>query len=177
MPKNKIPLKEKKLFFAGNKIAVPVLLTYAMFLVIEVATGLDIHSVTLVANGGLNLITISILVSSVWSFRLVIMQSEEKKHMRQYRILSLIIILLNAITILFTMGIAIFRLMNEEFEPEPDLPLTMAILGFSGSLFNAITLFIFRKEKENFYSIQNSWVYMRNNFFFFAGLILLAAIL
>src|SRR5678809_1058685 len=117
-----------------------------LFVVIEVVTGLYIHSLSLLSDAGHNLADVGALALSLLAFRLMKVKSN-KKYTYGYRKTSVLVALFNAAVLLISIGAIVYEALHRLLDPQELPGKTIAVVAGIGILINAVTALFFFSNK------------------------------
>ena len=130
-----------------------------LFVVIEAAVGLYIHSLSLLGDAGHNLTDVGALAISLLAFKLV-QKKPNKQFTYGYRKTSILAALLNAVLLLVTIGAIAYEAIRRLFHPEQVEGTDIAIVAGIGILVNAGTAFLFMRNKDTDINIKGAYLHM-----------------
>jgi len=130
-----------------------------LFVVIEVAAGLYIHSLSLLSDAGHNLADVGSLALSLLAFRLVKVKANER-YTYGYRKTSILTALFNSVLLLVSIGAIIYESVHRFIHPEPLPGKTIAIVAAIGIVVNAGTALLFMRHKENDLNIKSAYLHL-----------------
>lgn len=144
---------------------------YLISIAVEIFAGLKVHSIALLAMAGLNLLTFSVLISEIFSFRLLNnLNGDLTKNI--YKCIILLIILLNLLVFGFTLASTLYKSIHHEFEADTNLPIVVIWISLFGIIVNEITFRYFKKESFQNKSMEVACLKVKANTFYFIALIL-----
>jgi len=130
-----------------------------LFVIIEAAVGLYIHSLSLLGDAGHNLTDVGALAISLLAFKLV-QKKPSKQFTYGYRKTSILAALLNAVLLLVTIGAIAYEAIRRLLHPEPVAGTDIAIVAGIGILVNAGTAYLFMHDKEKDINIKGAYLHM-----------------
>lgn len=130
-----------------------------LFVIAEVITGLVIHSVSLLSDAGHNLADVAGLGLSLLAFRLLKVKPTDK-YTYGYRKTSVLVALFNAIVLLISIGAIAYAAIERFVHPEPLPGMTIAIVAGAGIFVNAISAFLFMKDKEKDINVKSAYLHL-----------------
>lgn len=130
-----------------------------LFVIIEAAVGLYIHSLSLLGDAGHNLTDVGALAISLLAFKLV-QKKPSKQFTYGYRKTSILAALLNAVLLLVTIGAIAYEAIRRLFHPEQVEGTDIAIVAGIGILVNAGTAYLFMHNKEEDINIKGAYLHM-----------------
>lgn len=119
----------------------------ALFVLAEVAAGLYIHSLSLLADAGHNLADVGALVLSLIAYRLLTSRPT-KNYTYGFRKTSVLVALFNAMVLMVSVGAILFEAAHRLLHPEPLPGQTIALVAGSGIIINAVSALFFMRDKE-----------------------------
>jgi cobalt-zinc-cadmium efflux system protein len=129
------------------------------FVVIEVIAGLATHSLSLLTDAGHNLSDVAGLALALLAFKLTKVNAN-KKYTYGYKRSTIIVSFFNALVLFVAVGFigyeAIMRFMN----PEKINGGTMAWVAFIGIGINALTAWLFVKDKDTDLNVKGAYLHM-----------------
>jgi len=141
-----------------------------LFVVIEVAAGLYIHSLSLLSDAGHNLADVGSLALSLLAFRLVKVKPNER-YTYGYRKTSILTALFNSVLLLVSIGAIIFESVHRFMNPEPLPGNTIAIVAAVGIFVNAGTALLFMRHKEKDLNIKSAYLHLLSDALVSAALV------
>ncbi|HVT85073.1 MAG TPA: cation diffusion facilitator family transporter, partial [Chitinophagaceae bacterium] len=127
-----------------NRAFIIGILLNFLFVIIEVITGLSIHSLSLLSDAGHNLADVGTLALSLLAYRLLKVKANER-YTYGYRKTSILVALFNAVVLLVSIGAIAYEAIHRFLKPEPLPGNTIAIVAGIGIGINAFTAFLFLK--------------------------------
>jgi cobalt-zinc-cadmium efflux system protein len=129
------------------------------FVVIEVIAGLATHSLSLLTDAGHNLSDVAGLALALLAFKLTKVNAN-KKYTYGYKRSTIIVSFFNALVLFVAVGFigyeAVMRFMN----PEKINGGTMAWVAFIGIGINALTAWLFVKDKDTDLNVKGAYLHM-----------------
>ncbi len=141
-----------------------------LFVVIEVAVGLYIHSLSLLSDAGHNLADVGSLALSLLAFRLLKVKANER-YTYGYRKTSILTALFNAVLLLVSIGAIIYESIHRFLYPQPLPGKTIAIVAAIGIAINAVTALMFMKDKEKDINIKSAYLHLLSDALVSVGLV------
>jgi cobalt-zinc-cadmium efflux system protein len=154
-----------------NRAFIIGILLNFLFVVIEVITGLSIHSLSLLSDAGHNLADVGALALSLLAYRLLKVKSNDK-YTYGYRKTSILTALFNAVILLVSIGAIAYEAIHRFFNPEPLPGFTIAIVAGIGIAINAITAIMFLKDKEKDINIKSAYLHLMSDALVSLGLVI-----
>jgi len=130
-----------------------------VFVVVEVITGLIIHSVSLLSDAGHNLADVAGLGLSLLAYRLLKIKANEQ-YTYGYKKTSVIVALFNAVVLLISIGAIAYEAIFRFVHPEPLPGLSIAIVAGIGIFVNAISAYLFMQDKEKDINIKAAYLHL-----------------
>ena len=130
-----------------------------LFVVIEVITGLFIHSLSLLSDAGHNFADVIALALSLLAFRLLKVKSNAQ-FTYGYRKTSILVALFNAMVLLVSIGAIIYEAIHRFLNPEPLPGFTISIVAGIGILINTVTALLFLRDKDKDINIKSAYLHL-----------------
>jgi cobalt-zinc-cadmium efflux system protein len=153
----------------NRAFVIGIILNFA-FVVIEVITGLFIHSLSLLSDAGHNLADVASLALALMAFRLVKVRPTEK-YTYGYKKTTILVALFNAAVLLLSLGAIGYEAVHRFAHPEPLPGKTIAIVAAIGILINAVTALLFFRNKENDLNSRSAFLHLMSDAIVSAGLV------
>lgn len=129
------------------------------FVIVETAAGLWQDSLALLADAGHNLSDVASLALALLAFKLA--QAKPNKYFTYgYRKTTILIALLNAVILLFAIGIIGYEAVKRMSHPEPMEGEIIAVTAGIGILINGFTAYLFLKDKDKDLNIKGAYLHM-----------------
>jgi cobalt-zinc-cadmium efflux system protein len=141
-----------------------------IFVVIEVAVGLAVNSLSLLSDAGHNLADVVALALSLLAFRLMRVRSTDK-YTYGYRKTSILVALLNTMFLLVSIGAIVFEAVHRIFSPTPTSGGTIAIVAAIGILINSVTALMFLSNKDKDINVRSAYLHLINDALISAGIV------
>jgi cobalt-zinc-cadmium efflux system protein len=141
-----------------------------LFVIIEVVTGLRIHSLSLLSDAGHNLADVGSLALSLLAFRLLKARSNER-YTYGYKKTTILTALFNAVILLVSIGAIVYEAFHRFFDPEPLPGKTIAIVAGIGILINGFTAFLFMKDQEKDLNVKSAYLHLMSDALVSAALV------
>jgi cobalt-zinc-cadmium efflux system protein len=141
-----------------------------LFVVIEVITGLSIHSLSLLSDAGHNLADVGALALSLLAFRLLKVKPNSK-YTYGYRKTSILVSLFNAMLLLVSIGAIAFEAIHRFFYPEPMPGATIAWVAGIGIIINTTTALLFLRDKDKDMNIKSAYLHLMSDAVVSLGLV------
>jgi cobalt-zinc-cadmium efflux system protein len=129
------------------------------FVIIEVVTGLYIHSLSLLSDAGHNLADVAALGLSLFAFKMLKVKSNEN-YTFGYRKTSILVSLFNAVVLLVSVGAIAIEGGYHILHPVPVPGITISIVAGVGILVNTVTALRFLREKEKDINIKSAYLHL-----------------
>jgi cobalt-zinc-cadmium efflux system protein len=149
-------------------IGIVLNLTYVL---VQIIVGLQINSLSVLSDAGHNFLDVTGLALALLAFKLTNAKASHK-YTYGYKKASILISLLNAVTLLVSIGAiaweAVFRFQN----PEPIPGKTVAIIAAIGIIINGGSAFLFFKDKEKDVNVKSAFLHLASDALVSLGLVL-----
>jgi len=132
------------------------------FVVIEVITGIFIHSLALLSDAGHNLADVGALILSLFAFRLLKVKSNEN-YTYGYGKTSILVALLNAVILLVSIGAIAFEAVRRLLHPEPIPGTTIAIVAAIGIVINASSALLFFRDRDKDMNVKGAYLHLMSD--------------
>ncbi len=142
-----------------------------LFVIIEVITGLYIHSLSLLSDAGHNLADVASLAMSLMAIRLLKVKATEK-YTYGYKKTTILVALFNAAILLLSLGAIGYEAIHRLLDPQPLPGKTISIVAAIGILINAITALLFFRNKENDLNVRSAFLHLLSDAIVSAGLVI-----
>ena len=130
-----------------------------LFVIIEIITGLKVHSLSLLSDAGHNLADVASLALSLFAFRMLKVKANET-YTYGYRKTTILAALFNAVVLLVSIALIGYEAIQRLFNPEPLPGKTIAIVSFIGILINSGTALLFFRQKEKDINIKSAYMHL-----------------
>jgi cobalt-zinc-cadmium efflux system protein len=141
-----------------------------LFVLIEVAAGFYIHSLSLLSDAGHNLADIAALSLSLLAYRLLKVKSNEN-YTYGYRKTSIIVALFNAMVLMVSTGAIIYEAAHRFFNAEPLPGATIAWVAAIGIIINGFTALMFMRDRKKDLNIKSAYLHLISDALVSAGLV------
>ncbi len=142
-----------------------------VYVIIQVAIGIRINSLSLLSDAGHNFLDVAGLALSLLAFKLTQSKSTEK-YTYGYRKSSILVSLLNAVILLISIG-AIGYESTLRFAHPQQLPGTIiSIVAGLGIIINAVSALMFFTNKENDINIKSAFLHLMSDAVVSLGLVI-----
>ncbi len=130
-----------------------------LYVVIEFVAGLYLDSLALITDAGHNLTDVASLAMAMLAFRLAKVKSNEK-FTYGYRKSTILVSLINSVVLFVAIGGILWESISRLHNPVEVQGAPIAIVAGIGILINAISAFLFFKEKENDLNIKGAYLHL-----------------
>lgn len=130
-----------------------------LFVIIEVAVGLYVHSLSLLSDAGHNLADVGTLALSLLAFRLVKIKPTDE-YTYGYRKTSVIVALFNGMMLMVSIGAIIYEAVHRFFNPEPLPGGIIALVAGAGIIINSVTALLFFRDKDKDMNIKSAYLHL-----------------
>ena len=154
----------------ANKAFVFSIVFNFLFVIIEVISGLLIHSLSLLSDAGHNLIDVASLALALIALRLIKIRPSEK-YTYGYKKFTILIALFNAFVLLVSIGAIGYEAVGRLFHPQPVPGKFIIIIAGTGIIINTITALMFLKDKEKDLNIKNAYIHLLSDAIVSLGLV------
>jgi cobalt-zinc-cadmium efflux system protein len=141
-----------------------------LFVLIEVISGLHIHSLSLLSDAGHNLADVASLAMSLFAFRMIKVKATTK-FTYGYKKTTILVALLNAAILLLSIGAIGFEAIRRLIEPQPVPGKVISIVAAIGIAINTITALLFLRNKESDLNIKSAFMHLLADAIVSAGLV------
>ena len=142
-----------------NKAFIIGIVLNLAFVVIEFAAGFWFDSLALLSDAGHNLSDVVSLVLALLAFRLAKVKANER-YTYGYKKSTVLVSLLNAVILLVAVGIIVTESVEKLFHPVPVEGAAIAWTAGVGVVINAITSWLFMKDKEKDLNVKGAYLHM-----------------
>ncbi|HEY5406667.1 MAG TPA: cation diffusion facilitator family transporter [Ginsengibacter sp.] len=142
----------------------------ALFVIVEVITGIINNSMSLLTDAGHNLSDVASLVLSLIAFRLAKKKSTEK-FTYGYKKTTVLAALFNAVFLLITIGILGFESVRRLLNPEAVNGDVIAWVAGVGIVINIVTALMFFKNRHGDLNIKSAYLHMMSDALVSAGVV------
>jgi cobalt-zinc-cadmium efflux system protein len=153
----------------NRAFVIGIILNFA-FVIIEVAAGLFIHSLSLLSDAGHNLADVASLSMSLIAIRLVKVKPNEK-YTYGFKKTTILVALFNAAILLISIGAIGYEALHRVFSPEPLPGKVISLVAGIGILINTITALLFLRNKESDLNIKSAFLHLLSDAIVSAGLV------
>jgi cobalt-zinc-cadmium efflux system protein len=141
-----------------------------VYVIIQIAIGLQINSLSLLSDAGHNFLDVAGLALAMVAFKLSKSKATDKYTYGRKKA-SILISLLNAVILLISIGAigyeAIFRFQN----PQPLPGVTIAIIAAIGIVINGVSAFMFFRDKESDINVKAAFLHLASDALVSLGLV------
>ncbi len=142
-----------------------------LFVIIEVITGLYIHSLSLLSDAGHNLADVAALGLSLFAYKMLKVKSNEN-YTFGYRKTSILVSLFNAVVLLVSIGAIALEAVYHFFHPVPLPGATISIVAGIGIVINTVTALMFLRDKEKDINIKSAYLHLMSDAIVSLGLVI-----
>lgn len=142
-----------------NKAFIIGIALNAGFVVAEFTAGFWYNSLGLISDAGHNLGDVASLVLAMLAFRLAGVHPNTK-YTYGYKKSTVLVSLLNAVILLVTVGFILTESIEKIFHPRPVDGDAVAWVAGAGVVINALTAWLFMKDKEKDLNIKGAYLHM-----------------
>jgi len=129
------------------------------FVIAEVIAGLISHSLSLLTDAGHNLSDVAGLALALLAFKLTKVGSNNK-YTYGYKRSTIIVSFFNAVILFASVGVIAYEAVVRFINPEPISGSTMAFVALGGIFVNAITAYLFVKDKDKDLNVKSAYLHM-----------------
>lgn len=147
-----------KLDHLNSAFIVGIVLNSA-FVVIEVVAGLIIHSLSLLTDAGHNLGDVASLALALLAFKLSKV-NPTREYTYGYKRSTIIVSFFNALILFITVGVIGYEAVRRFMHPQAIAGGTMAWVAGIGILVNAVTAWLFVKDKDKDLNVKGAYLHM-----------------
>ena len=130
-----------------------------LYVVIEFVAGLYLDSLALITDAGHNLTDVASLAMAMLAFRLAKVKSNEK-FTYGYRKSTILVSLINSVVLFVAIGGILWESISRLHNPVEVQGAPIAMVAGIGILINAISAFLFFKEKESDLNIKGAYLHL-----------------
>jgi cobalt-zinc-cadmium efflux system protein len=141
-----------------------------LFVVIEVAAGLRIHSLSLLSDAGHNLADVASLAMSLIAFKLLKVRPTST-YTYGYKKTTILVALLNAGILLLSIGAIGYEALHRIVAPEPLPGKVISIVAAIGIVINTVTALLFLRSKDKDLNIRSAFMHLLADAIVSAGLV------
>lgn len=142
-----------------NKAFIIGIILNSAFVVAEVLAGLWSHSLSLLTDAGHNLSDVASLALALLAFKLSKVNAN-REYTYGYKRSTIVVSFFNALILFIAVGIIGYEAVMRFIHPEKVTGLTMAWVAFAGIGINAITAWLFVKDKDKDLNIKSAYLHM-----------------
>ena len=147
-----------KLDHLNTAFIVGIILNSA-FVIIEVIAGLATHSLSLLTDAGHNLSDVAGLALALLAFKLTKVNATNN-YTYGYKRSTIIVSFFNALVLFVAVGFIGYEAILRFMHPEKIAGGTMAWVAFIGIIINAITAWLFVKDKDKDLNVKGAYLHM-----------------
>lgn len=130
-----------------------------LYVLIQLTIGLRIHSLSLLSDAGHNFLDVAGLALAMLAFKLSKSKPTEK-YTYGHKKASILISLFNAVVLLLSIGAIGYEAVFRFKHPEPLPGFTIAIVAFIGIVINAVSAFMFFREKDKDINVKSAFLHL-----------------
>ncbi len=154
----------------NNAFIVGIVLNF-LFVVIEVAVGLSIHSLSLLSDAGHNLMDVASLGLSLLALRMSKMKPTST-YTYGYKKTTVLVTLLNAVLLLLSIGAIVYEAFNRFFHPEPLPGKTIALVAAIGIVINTVSALMFLRDKDHNMNVRSAYLHLMSDAVVSVGIVI-----
>jgi cobalt-zinc-cadmium efflux system protein len=154
----------------ANKAFVISIIFNFLFVLVEVISGLIIHSLSLLSDAGHNLIDVASLALALIALRIIKVKPTDK-YTYGYKKFTILIALFNSFILLVSIGAIGYEAIGRFFKPQPLPGNIITIVAGIGIVINTITALMFIRDKDKDLNIKNAYVHLLSDAFVSLGLV------
>lgn len=142
-----------------NKAFIIGIVLNLAYVLIQVITGFNIHSLSLLSDAGHNFLDVAGLALAMLAFKLSKSKATEK-YTFGYKKASILIALLNAVVLLVSIGAIGYEATLRFQYPEPLPGTVISVIAAIGIFINGISAFMFFRDKEQDMNIKSAFLHL-----------------
>ncbi len=142
-----------------NRIFIVGISLNLLFVIVEFISGFLSNSLSLISDAGHNLTDVATLALSLFAMRLL-KSKRNDRFTYGYRKTSILVALFNSIILLVTIGAIVYEAIHRLINPRPLEGLTIVLVASIGTVVNAVTAFLFLKQKEHDLNIKSAYLHL-----------------
>jgi cobalt-zinc-cadmium efflux system protein len=147
-----------KLDHLNNAFIIGIILN-SVFVIIEAVVGFAQGSLSLLTDAGHNLSDVASLALALLAFKLSKVKAN-RKYTYGYKRSTILVSLVNAAILLAAIGIIAYEAIMRFSHPHPLQGTTIAWVAFIGIGINAVTAWLFMKDKEKDLNVKGAYLHM-----------------
>ncbi|HRG45146.1 MAG TPA: cation diffusion facilitator family transporter [Leptospiraceae bacterium] len=159
-----------------NKRFILGIILNSLFVLVEAGSGFYYNSLALLSDAGHNLSDVASLLLALLAFRLAKIQPDTK-YTYGYRKTTILVSLLNAIVLLLAMGGIIWESVQRFQTQAPTNGNPIAFVAAVGILINALTAWLFLKDKERDLNVKGAYLHMLSDALVSLGVLIAGVII
>ena len=159
-----------------NKRFILGIILNSLFVLVEAGSGFYYNSLALLSDAGHNLSDVASLLLALLAFRLAKIQPDTK-YTYGYRKTTILVSLLNAIVLLLAMGGIIWESIQRFQTQAPTNGNPIAFVAAVGILINALTAWLFLKDKERDLNVKGAYLHMLSDALVSLGVLMAGVII
>ena len=149
---------------------VGIVLNFA-FVLVEVVSGLYVHSLSLLSDAGHNLADVAALALSLLAFKLLKVKSS-KTYTYGYRKTSILVALFNSMVLVLSIGAIVYEAIQRLVHPQPVQGTTIAIVAAVGIAINGCTALMFLRNKEKDMNVKSAYLHLMSDALVSLGIVI-----
>lgn len=149
---------ELKLSEVSRALVIGIVLN-VIFVLLETVTGFWYDSLALLSDAGHNFSDVIALVMALAAFKLLSIQPT-KEYTYGYRKTTIWAALINALLLMFAVGIILWKSVDRWMNPVEVEGLTTALIAGIGIIINGVTAWLFVKDKDKDLNIRGAYLHM-----------------
>jgi len=130
-----------------------------LYVVIEFGAGFYYNSLSLISDAGHNLSDVAALALALLAFRLAKIKANEK-FTYGYRKSTILVSLINSVVLFVAIGAILWESIQRINNPVEIQGVSISIVAAIGIVINAVSAFLFFKEKENDLNIKGAYLHL-----------------
>lgn len=142
-----------------------------IYVIIQILVGFRINSLALLSDAGHNFLDVGALALSLLAFKLN-KSKANNKYTYGFKKSSILISLFNAIVLLISIGAIGYEAILRFRHPEPLPGITIAIVSGFGIIINAVSAFMFFREKDKDLNVKSAFVHLASDAVVSLGLVI-----
>ncbi len=142
-----------------NRAFIAGIVLNLVFVLVEAGAGIHFDSLALLSDAGHNLSDVVSLVLSLLAFRLVRVRPTPR-YTYGYKKSTVLVSLFNAVLLLVAVGVILAESIEKLRHPEPVAGSAIAWVAGIGILINAVTAFLFFRDKEHDLNIKGAYLHL-----------------
>jgi cobalt-zinc-cadmium efflux system protein len=140
------------------------------YVLIQIGVGWRIGSLSLLSDAGHNFLDVAGLALSLLAYRLAAVKPTDR-YTYGYRKASVLISLVNAVTLLVSVGVIGYEAVLRFGRPEPLPGLTLAVVAGVGIVVNGVSALFFLRDKAHDLNVRSAFLHLASDALVSAGLV------